>query len=124
MKFLVNVDDLRDITTPTHFTKLVSLVGENKKIEYETASNIEVFPNNTIGKIERMLKIINIPGDSVFTVTSKEGQKLPIPSPMSVRSYVIYFIDLNGQVNLANMLKFEELLSPKKFARFDLVIIF
>lgn len=94
------------------------------QVDYETAGNIAIYPNNTQRKISRMKKVMNLTYDFVFTVTSKGDKKFPIPTPLSVGNYLKHFIDLNGEVTLADIIKFEELLSQKKYARFEFYLKF
>lgn len=105
---------MRGEPSSTNFTKLVEIVGE--KIEYETAGNIAIYPKNTLKNIERLKKVIGFSYDYIFTVVPKDKEKLPIPSPLSLENYLTYFIDLNGEITDADMIKFEELLSQKKYS--------
>lgn len=111
----MNVTELRGESSSTNFTKLVEIVGENLK--YETAGNIAIYPLNNQKKIERLKKVMNFSFNYIFTVTSKSKEKLPIPSPLSFDNYVKYFVDLNGEITQADVIRLEELLSPKKYSR-------
>lgn len=92
----------------------MEIVGD--KISYDTAGNIAIYPLNTIKKMNRLKKAIGFMHNYIFTVSSNQREKLPIPSPLSLDNYLKYFVDLNGEINDADMIKMMGLLSPKKYA--------
>jgi sulfite reductase alpha subunit-like flavoprotein len=62
-----------------------------------------------------MLKVLNSTYDYTFTISSKKKEKLPLPSPITLNNYLKNFVDLNGEIGTADLLKLEELLSEADF---------
>ena len=66
--------------------------------------------------IERAMKTMRATYDYVFTTTSKGEDKLPIPSPLSLKNYLKHFVDFNGDITTADMTKMKKLLTESEFA--------
>jgi len=69
-----------------------------------------------------MKKILKSNFDYIFTIKSKNQEKLPIPSPISLTNYLKHFIDLNGEVGTADIIKLEEFLSDRDFHRVKIFV--
>ncbi|CAD8213564.1 unnamed protein product [Paramecium pentaurelia] len=70
-------------------------------IEYKTAMNLGVYPENND---EQILEIANYLGENLKTIYTLElleetnKAKLPFPSPLSVKKILKHFLDFNGQL--------------------------
>lgn len=110
---IVSISELRQNPSQTNFCKLVELKGW--KGGYETGGNLQLYPKNTKSKIERMMNLLNFTVNYIFTTKQNSHKKCPVPSPLSVNTFLSDYIDLNGQVSKSDMLKLRDLLSPEDY---------
>ncbi|CAK56687.1 unnamed protein product (macronuclear) [Paramecium tetraurelia] len=83
-------------------------------IEYKTAMNLGVYPENDD---QQILEIANYLGENLDTVYSLEllqqnnRAKVPFPSPLSVRKILKHFVDFNGQLMKNTLTKLSKISS-------------
>jgi hypothetical protein len=53
---------------------------------------------NTKSQVQRLIRLLNLQGDMVFSINSKNGTKLNTPEVVSLENFAKHFIDLNGKV--------------------------
>ena len=62
-----------------------------------------------------MNKLLNFTVNYVFTVKANTYKKTPLPSPMSVDTFLTDYIDLNGAVTKPDMIKLRDLLNANDY---------
>ena len=84
---------------------------QSQNAEYQTAANLIMCPENKDSDIQRMLRIIGKNGDEVFKISLNkkfEGEgtvKLPIPTPISVRDLLRFYVDMTGPLKVSVLKK-------------------
>lgn len=112
---LVSITEMRQNPSQTNFCKLVELGGW--KGTYSTGGNIEIYPRNSINKIERAKTLLNFSVNYVFTVKSNTHKKLPIPSPCSTETFLSEYMDLSGSINKHEMIRLRDMLVCEDFEK-------
>lgn len=73
-------------------------------LKYVTAANLYVYPENDPMLVEEMAERLGVGLDQIFVIEENNENisttkfKHPIPSPISVRTYLTRFCDLQGPV--------------------------
>lgn len=73
-------------------------------LNYITAQNLALYPENTSDFVEKAARVFGVELDSVFALEEKadnEGRvkfEHPFPTPISVRTYLTKFCDLQGPI--------------------------
>ncbi|CAD8086385.1 unnamed protein product [Paramecium sonneborni] len=86
-------------------------------IEYKTAMNLGVYPENDD---QQILDIANYLQENLDTIYNLEllqqnnKAKLPFPSPLSVRKILKYFVDFNGQLMKNTIIKLSKITNDEK----------
>ncbi|CAD8177566.1 unnamed protein product [Paramecium pentaurelia] len=89
-------------------------------IEYKTAMNLGVYPENND---EQILEIANYLGENLNTIYTLEQleetkkAKMPFPSPLSVKKILKHFLDFNGQLMKNTLTKLAKISSEDEKVR-------
>jgi NADPH-ferrihemoprotein reductase len=73
-------------------------------LTYQTAQNLSIYPENSSDDVEKVAKLLGLNLGDVFTIEKnpedeKSGSfKHPIPSPISVETYLTKFCDIQGSL--------------------------
>lgn len=110
-----SISELRQNPSQTNFCKYVELKGW--KEDYETGGNIQIFPKNTRSKVERMMTLLNFTVNYTFTTKVNTHKKSPVPSPLSVDTFLTDYIDLNGSIQKSDMIKLRDLMPSEDYEK-------
>jgi NADPH-ferrihemoprotein reductase len=99
-----NLSSIRELRQKTHdgSTLHVEIDGKQSGVHYKTAQNIAVWVENSSEIVEKVAQILDLNLSDVFSleqnpdVASKGKFKHPIPSPISVKTYLTRFCDLQS----------------------------
>lgn len=121
---ILNVTELREHPDPTNFTLLMELLLPktqknfgNTDLKYPVSGNIAIIPKNSKKQVQRFLKYLNMQGDNIFSVSSKQGYKLMTPEVVSLQHFAEQYIDLSGRVTEKDYGRLEEMLTEKEWFR-------
>jgi len=100
---LATITSIRELRQKTHdgSTIHIEIDCASAGISYKTAQNLAIYPENSSEIVDKAASILGLNLDEVFEVTpnSDAGKgkfKHPIPSPVSVRTYLTRFCDLQS----------------------------
>lgn len=99
-----NITSIRELRQKTHdgSTLHVEIDCASAGISYKTAQNLAIYPENSSDVVIKAANLLNLNLNDVFEVTqnselaSKGKFKHPIPSPISVKTYLTKFCDLQS----------------------------
>jgi len=100
----VNVNLIKELRQKTDdgSTLHIELDTGSVGLNYKTAENLVMFPENTPESVEKISKLLGLNLDDVFNIEEnmdaekKIKFKYPFPTPISVRTYLTKFCDLNS----------------------------
>jgi len=99
-----NIILIRELRQKTHDGSTLHVEIDNKSagLTYKTAQNLGIYPENNPSVVQRTASHLGLDLKTVFSVEqnpdvpSKGKFKHPIPSPISVETYLTRFCDLQG----------------------------
>lgn len=118
---LVNFTCIRELRQRTDdgSTLHVEIDCASAGLSYKTAQNLAVYPENSGSLVHKAADLLNLNLDDVFDLeqnldgNAKGKFKYPIPSPLSVRTYLTKFCDLQSALRYL-FIKFSRLICIEK----------
>ena len=70
----------------------------NSNLTYQTAHNLGVFPQNNFERVKKLADYLEVNLEKIFTFKVPENckDKIPFPSPISVKNALTLFCDFEG----------------------------
>jgi len=101
-----NVTVIRELRQRTDDGSTVHIEIDNGSagVNYRTADNLAMFPENDLETVEKVAKLLGLNLDEVFTLDENEDVdkkikfKYPFPTPISVRTFLTKFCDLHSTI--------------------------
>jgi len=68
-------------------------------IRYDAGDHVAVYPTNNVDLVNRLLKLLDIDGDTVFTLNNLDEdstKKHPFPCPTTYRTALLHYVDISA----------------------------
>ncbi len=101
----VKIDSMRELRQTSKYGSCLEVIYdlEGTGLEYNTAANLAVFPENNQEDVDRVVERFGLDKDRVFIFKNKEGDdgknKHPFPTPCSVGDALTKYCELRGPVD-------------------------
>ncbi|CAK56074.1 unnamed protein product (macronuclear) [Paramecium tetraurelia] len=104
------IKELKALPARGNSTLLLDLFNQN--IEYKTAYNIAIYPQNSDSDVDELCSLLKLDKNVRFKVITNSKQ--PFPNPISVYTYLKKFCDFSGLVTKKILIELSNLVNQKQ----------
>jgi len=75
----------------------IELDVEGSRIRYDAGDHVAIYPTNNTQTVDRLIELLNIDGDTIFTMNNLDEdstKKHPFPCPTSYRTALLHYVDI------------------------------
>jgi len=75
----------------------IELDVEGSRIRYDAGDHVAIYPTNDTQIVDRLIELMNIDGDTIFTMNNLDEdstKKHPFPCPTSYRTALLHYVDI------------------------------
>lgn len=100
VKQLTQISQPSKDNSPCYFIDLEIAETDRDQLQYQTAGNVSIYPENDDSSVSRFSKLMGYNPEQFFEITMKNSSlKKPIPTPLKVKTYLKKFCDFYGKLN-------------------------
>ncbi|CAD8052604.1 unnamed protein product [Paramecium sonneborni] len=85
----------------------------NQEIEYRTAQNIAIYPQNSDSDIDELCSLLKLDKNIRFTIITT--QKQPFPNPISIYTYLKRYCDFSGLITKKQLIELSNVRNQKDY---------